>query len=198
MFFRETRVDGRRFGGRWVAEQGGVELEHRLPVVAGLRKGGDGFRTLADGKPWEVRISVGSASSDWLSVANVIAQNLAAVGVKARVDSKDWAVVVAGYEDGSFDTGIVWSNGGATPYQYYRGTMATATVKKTGDKATENYHRFGDPAADKALAAFASTSDEAAQKPAAEASRRAAAGRPSRGRSCGGTGTAAGTGRPRP
>ncbi|MBC9824173.1 ABC transporter substrate-binding protein [Terrabacter sp. MAHUQ-38] len=135
--------------------------------AAGLPKGGDGFRTLTDGKPWEVRISVGSASSDWLSVANVIAQNLAAVGVKARVDSKDWAVVVAGYEDGSFDTGIVWSNGGPTPYQYYRGVMSTETVKKAGEKATENYHRFGDAAADKALAAFAATSDESAQKQAA-------------------------------
>ena len=50
--------------------------------------------------PFEFKISVGATSSDWLSVANVISQNLAEVGVTAKVDSPDWAAVVAGYENG--------------------------------------------------------------------------------------------------
>jgi len=74
--------------------------------------------------------------------------------------------VVAGYEDGSFDTGIVWSNNGPTPYHFYHGAMSTQTVKPVGEQAFENYHRFGSSEADALLEAFASTTDEAEQQQA--------------------------------
>ncbi|MFE1268073.1 ABC transporter substrate-binding protein [Streptomyces sp. NPDC058758] len=131
--------------------------------AAGYKAGGDGKRTRKDGKPLTLDISVGSASSDWISVANIIKQNLAEVGVTATVKSPDWSAVVASYEDGSFDSGIVWSGNGATPYEFYRGAMAKATVKPVGEKATENYHRFGDPKADALIDAFAA-GDAATQK----------------------------------
>lgn len=140
-----------------------VDAANALLDKAGYPKSKNGVRTLHDGKPFSFKISVGSASSDWLSVANIIAQNLKDVGVKAKVDSPDWSAVVAGYEDGSFDSGVVWSNNAATPYEYYRGVMSTKTVMPVGKKATQNYHRFGVPAADKLLAQFAAASDHAAQ-----------------------------------
>ena len=107
-----------------------------------------------------------STSSDWLSVANIISQNLADVGVKAKVNSPDWSAVVAGYEDGSFDTGIVWSNMAPTPYQFYRGVMSTETVKPVGEQAIQNYHRFGVQEADTLLGEFAAATDEASQRQA--------------------------------
>ena len=61
----------------------------------------------------------------------------------ATVNSPDWSAVVAGYEDGSFDSGIVWSNNAPTPYQYYRGVMSTETVQPVGEQTFQNYHRFG-------------------------------------------------------
>lgn len=61
-----------------------VEKANELLDKAGYPKGADGKRTMKDGKPFEFEISVGATSSDWLSVANVIAQNLAEVGVTAR------------------------------------------------------------------------------------------------------------------
>lgn len=134
--------------------------------AAGYTKGSDGVRRLKDGSPFEFDISVGSTSSDWLSVANIITQNVAEIGVRANVDSPDWAAVVAGYEDGSFDTGIVWSNNGPTPYHFYHGAMSTQTVKPVGEQAFENYHRFGSSEADALLEAFASTTDEAEQQQA--------------------------------
>jgi len=130
---------------------------------AGYPQGADGTRTLPDGSPFAFDISVGSASSDWLSVANIISQNLAEIGVTATVNSPDWSAVVAGYEDGSFDSGIVWSNNAPTPYQYYRGVMSTATVLPVGEQAFQNYHRFGLPAADDLLAQFAASGDDAEQ-----------------------------------
>jgi peptide/nickel transport system substrate-binding protein len=63
---------------------------------------------------------------------------------------------------------IGWSNGGATPLTYYRGQMATTTVKPVGEVAEQNWHRFGLPEADDLLQQFASTSDQAEQKTIAE------------------------------
>jgi peptide/nickel transport system substrate-binding protein len=141
-----------------------VEAANALLDEAGYPRGGDGIRTLEDGSPFTATISVGSTSSDWLSVAEIISQNLAEIGVEASVDSPDWSAVVAGYEDGSFDTGIVWSNNAPTPYQFYRGVMSTATVKPVGEQTFENYHRFGDEQADALLDELAATTDEDAQR----------------------------------
>ena len=137
-----------------------VDEANKLLDKAGYPKGADGKRTLKDGKPFEFKISVGAASSDWLSVANVIAQNLAEVGVTAKVDSPDWAAVVAGYETGDFDSGIVWSANDPSPYKYFAGMMGTSTVKPVGEKTFENYHRFGDAKADALLTEFAAAADE--------------------------------------
>jgi peptide/nickel transport system substrate-binding protein len=141
-----------------------VQKANELLDKAGYAKGADGKRTLKDGKPFEFEISVGASSSDWLSVANVIAQNLAEVGVTAKVESPDWAAVVAGYETGDFDSGIVWSANDPSPYKYFNAAMGTATVKPVGTKTFDNYHRFGDAEADALLAEFAAESDESKQK----------------------------------
>ena len=125
----------------WTARD--VDGANALLDQAGYAKDADGTRTLPDGSPFAFDISVGSTSSDWLSVANIISQNLADVGVNAKVNSPDWSAVVASYEDGSFDTGIVWSNAAPTPYQYYRGVMSTETVAPVGEQTFQNYHRFG-------------------------------------------------------
>ncbi|MFG2629527.1 ABC transporter substrate-binding protein [Streptomyces sp. NPDC048473] len=135
---------------------------------AGYKKGPDGKRKLKNGKPFTFSISVGSASSDWLSVANIIKQNLDGIGVTAKVKSPDWAAVVSGYETGDYDTGIVWSDNGATPFQFYRTTMGTESVKPVGTKAVSNYHRFGDKKADTLLDRFAAAPDEAGQRRAVD------------------------------
>ncbi|WP_427117210.1 ABC transporter substrate-binding protein [Pseudarthrobacter scleromae] len=141
-----------------------VQKANELLDKAGYPKGADGKRTLKDGEPFEFKISVGASSSDWLSVANVIAQNLAEVGVTAKVESPDWAAVVAGYETGDFDSGIVWSANDPSPYKYFNSSMGTATVKPVGTKTFDNYHRFGDTTADALLAEFAAEADESKQK----------------------------------
>lgn len=130
---------------------------------AGYVAGADGQRTTPDGQPFAFDISVGSTSSDWLSVANIIAQNLGELGIEASVDSPDWASVVAGYETGEFETGIVWSAAAPTPYQFYRNVMSTESVQPVGEQTFDNYHRFGTAEADALLAEFAAASDEAGQ-----------------------------------
>ncbi|GAA4192564.1 ABC transporter substrate-binding protein [Microbacterium oryzae] len=130
---------------------------------AGFEAGADGKRTTPDGEPFAFKISVGSTSTDWLSVANIISQDLADIGVTATVDAPDWAAVTAAYEQGTFDTGIVWSDNAPTPYQYYRSLMSSETLKPVGEQTFSNYHRFSDPQADELLDRFSAASDETAQ-----------------------------------
>lgn len=125
----------------------------------GFTAGADGARSTPDGDPFTFDISVGSTSSDWLSVANIISQNLADIGIRASVDSPDWASVVAAYESGDFDTGIVWSANEPSPYQYFRTLMSPETVTDIGDQTFENYHRFGDDRADALLDDLAAASE---------------------------------------
>ena len=156
--WRDAAVaDSCAWTGRDLAEAG------KLLDAAGITLGADGLRVLPDGSPFEFDFSVGSTSSDWVSVGNVISQNLADLGVTVNVAARDWAEVVSSYENGTFESGIVWSNNAPTPYQFYRGIMSTETVKPTGEQTFENYHRYGSAEADALLAEFAATSDEGEQ-----------------------------------
>lgn len=140
-----------------------LDAAGELLDAAGITRGADGTRVLPDGSPFAFDFSVGSTSSDWVSVGNVISQNLAELGVTVTVAARDWAEVSASYENGTFDSGIVWSNNAPTPYQFYRGVMSTETVKPVGEQTFENYHRYGSAEADALLAQFAATSDEEQQ-----------------------------------
>ena len=131
--------------------------------AAGYRLGADSKRLGLDGKPLALTISVGSTSSDWVSVAQIIVQNLADVGISATIDSPDWSEVTAALETGTFETAVCWSSLGATPYTYYEATMSTQKVKPIGTHALENYHRFGDEQATALLSQFAATTDQARQ-----------------------------------
>ena len=131
--------------------------------AAGYTLGTDSKRLGLDGKPLALTISVGSTSSDWVSVAQIIVQNLADVGISATIDSPDWSEVTAALETGTFETAVCWSSLGATPYTYYEATMSTQKVKPIGTHALENYHRFGDEQATALLSQFAATTDQARQ-----------------------------------
>lgn len=141
-----------------------VDGAGKLLDAAGITVGADGKRVLPGGAPFAFDFSVGATSSDWVSVGNVIAQNLAELGVTVTVSARDWAEVNSTYQNGTFDSGIVWSNNAPTPYQFYRGVMSTGTVKPVGEQSFDNFHRYGNPQADALLAQFAATADEAQQK----------------------------------
>ena len=131
--------------------------------AAGYTLGADSKRLGLDGKPLTLTIQVGSTSSDWLSVARIIVQNLADIGISATIDSPDWSEVTAALETGTFETAVCWSSLGATPYTYYEATMSTQKVKPIGTHALENYHRFGDEQATALLSRFAAATDQAGQ-----------------------------------
>ncbi|MCC6619874.1 MAG: ABC transporter substrate-binding protein [Deltaproteobacteria bacterium] len=131
---------------------------------AGLRRDPDGLVLGPDGAPLELSLIVVSGWSDWVRAAQVIARDLAAIGVTVRVRTLDFSPWFEKVQTGDFDLAIGWSNEGATPYAFYRWLMSSGTLKPLGQAAAGNWHRFASPEADRLLAAFEQTTDEAEQR----------------------------------
>jgi peptide/nickel transport system substrate-binding protein len=127
---------------------------------AGYKVGADGMRVAPDGQPVAFTIGVGSASTDWISVAQVISDDLAKVGISAKLKVQDWSQINQALFGGTFTGNIAWSQAGITPYDYYRSAMSCTTVKPVGKDATQNFQRFCSKEADALLDQFAATSSE--------------------------------------
>jgi peptide/nickel transport system substrate-binding protein len=147
--------------GTWV--QMDVDAANKLLDDAGLAKDGD-WRKLPDGTPMEYDINVVSGWTDWVSSCQIMAKNFEKVGIKATVQTYDFSAWFDRVQKGDFDLSIGWSSQGATPMNFYRGSMSKLTAKPIGELGAENWHRYTNEQADTLLEQFAATSDEAEQK----------------------------------
>jgi peptide/nickel transport system substrate-binding protein len=147
--------------GDWVR----FDVAHASALLdsAGLRRGPDGRRRLADGRPWSCEILVVAGWSDWVRACQVMARGLRGLGIDATVRTYDFSAWFQHVEEGTFDLSLGWTFEGPTPYTFYRWLMASATVKPVGQVSIGNWHRYGSPAADQALAAFETETDPARQ-----------------------------------
>lgn len=136
---------------------------NELLDAAGLAKAGD-IRALPDGTPMSYDINVVSGWSDWVSTVQIIAQNLKAIGIDAKVQTYDFSAFFDILQKGEFDLTIWSGSGGPTPFNYYRAAMSSVMVVPVGEMAADNYHRYASAEADTLLSQFAATSDEAEQK----------------------------------
>jgi peptide/nickel transport system substrate-binding protein len=145
-----------------------IEKANAALDAAGLTKGADGIRANADGTPLKYEINVVSGWTDWVSACEIMAQNLKEVGIDATVKTYDFSAWVDKVNKGEFDMSIGWSSSGATPINFYRGQMSSATLKPVGEVANENWQRYVSPDMDKLIEEFSATSDPAEQKAVAE------------------------------
>jgi peptide/nickel transport system substrate-binding protein len=142
-------------GKAWVTRD--VDAANKLLDDAGLVKDGD-VRTTKDGKKMEYDLLVVTGWSDWVSSVQIISQNLEDIGIKATVTPMDFAAWIEKVQKGDFNLSIGWASGGATPLNFYRGIMGSATLNPVGQLSNENWHRYSNKEADAALAELASTS----------------------------------------
>jgi peptide/nickel transport system substrate-binding protein len=140
-----------------------VEAANALLDEGGYALDGD-VRKLPDGTAMEYDLNVVTGWSDWVSACEIMAQNLAEIGIKATVQPYDVAAWQERVQLGDFDLSIGWSSQGATALNFYRGVMSSESLQPVGEVATENWQRYVAEGADELLSAFAATSDEAEQK----------------------------------
>jgi peptide/nickel transport system substrate-binding protein len=131
-----------------------VDRANALLDDAGLSWGPDGVRLLPDGTPLKYDLLVVSGWSDWVRASQVISRGLGEIGVDASVRTYDFGAWFQRVQEGDFDLSIGWSLEGPTPWVFYRTLMSSASVEPIGANAGANWHRYGSPAADAALAEF--------------------------------------------
>jgi len=138
--------------GTWVRHD--VVAANALLDEAGHPRGEDGVR-------FGFQILVPSGFSDWMRAAQVMAHGFAEVGIEAKVKTYDFNTWYEKVQNGEFTVTLGWSEVHETPYGLYRGLMSTHTVAPVGELGVENWHRYGDPRADRLLADLARTRDPA-------------------------------------
>lgn len=147
--------------GDWVMLD--PERAGRMLDEAGFPAGKDGVRVDAEGEPLRFTVLTVAGWSDWMRAAQVIARNLSAIGIDARVVTADFNAWFDSVQRGTFDLALGWSTQGPTPYLFYRDLLGTSTLRPLGEAAQGNWHRYGSARADELLAAMEATSDPAAQ-----------------------------------
>jgi peptide/nickel transport system substrate-binding protein len=140
---------------------------------AGFRRGLDGIRLLADGRPWKYEILTVSGWSDWVRATQVIARGFREIGIDASVRTYDFSAWFQRVQEGDFDLTLGWSFEGPTPYLFYRWLMSSTTVGPVGVASMGNWHRYGSASADSVLAAFEREADPVKLKQLSDALQRA-------------------------
>lgn len=122
-----------------------------------------------DGQPLPTfSILVGAGWTDFITMAQVISQNLQAIGISSSIQQENWGSYSRGLQSGTYDMAISWGWGdGATPYFLYNRSLSPEfSADEIGELADSNMSRFADPTVTKALARFRQSNDHAVQKKA--------------------------------
>lgn len=128
----------------------------------GYAKGSDGIYA-KNGKKLSFNLNVVTGWTDWVTDCQIMANNLKAVGIEAKVNALSYGDYIAQQNNGSFDMAISWTNVGPDPYYLYYNTLSSTLSAPVGQNAVSNWERWTDPTTDKLIQDFATTNDKAAQ-----------------------------------
>ncbi|MGH2478573.1 MAG: ABC transporter substrate-binding protein, partial [Ktedonobacteraceae bacterium] len=140
------------------ASQAGQTLERD-----GWSRGSDGFYA-RHGQQLAFTIDVVSGYTDYVADCQVMVKDLQAAGINATVNAMSNDAFTNALQNGAYDTGILWTNPGPTPYYIYDGLLRSTNSAPIGQSAPSNYERWMDPATDALLDQYAASTDPATQK----------------------------------
>lgn len=132
---------------------------------AGYKKDANGKLLDKAGQPIEFTFLVQNGWVDWIQAAQIVQQNLNALGMTVNVQTPAPENVENERALGNFDLVFAVHGGSCSMYEnfYVFGSPQSAPV---GEKATINYVRFENPEMDKLIDQLRQSPDEAAQKQA--------------------------------
>ena len=125
---------------------------------AGYKKGSDGIFVSPEGKKLSFTLQTVSGWTDWATMAQLISQELKAVGIDVKVQQPDQAAYTTNVTGGNYELAISWTNSGPDPFKQYQDML--------NSHGGWNLEKWNDPKTDEALKTFQGTSDEAKQKEA--------------------------------
>jgi peptide/nickel transport system substrate-binding protein len=111
------------------------------------------------------KILTGAGWGDFLSISQTVSQELTSIGISTTIDQEPWTTYFPEMQDGTFDLGLSWSNGGGpTPYYIYYYLLSSATSAATGSTASTNWERYTPADIQTALASYNATTNPTTQK----------------------------------
>jgi len=138
----------------------------QLMESAGYKKGSDGIYVGADGKKLSFNINVVTGWSDWVTICQMINSQLKAIGIEANVTALSYNSYINDLNMGNFDLSIGSFSSGPTPFYTFNNMLSKTKTAPVGQLAVSNFERWMDPATDKLLDQYATTTDPNAQKQA--------------------------------
>lgn len=135
-------------------------------TAAGYKKNAGGQRLGKDGKPLPtLKILVGSGWTDFITMAQVIGENLKPLGISTSIDQQVFASYAGSFQTANFDMGVSWGWGaGPTPYNLYYQSFSPEFSAPVGKTASSNLSHYTNPALTAAIDGFSATSALASQK----------------------------------
>jgi len=141
------------------AVEAGTWVDHDV-AAANAMLDEAGFPRNEEGIRFDFEIVVPSGFSDWMRAAQVMCHGFREIGVDAKVKTYDFNTWYEKVQNGEFQVSLGWSEVHESPYGLYRGLMSTKTVAAIGETGVENWHRYGNPRADRLLATLSRTRDD--------------------------------------
>lgn len=140
----------------------------KLLTDSGYTYASDGTLKDKTGKPVTITLTDPAGWSDYQTDLAIIASNFQQIGIKATIDKANENAWTSNIAKGNFQAAMHWTNGGATPYDFYQNIMGTGDqLKPIGTEANSgNYGRFNDPAAQTALTQYSNAADDATRQKA--------------------------------
>jgi peptide/nickel transport system substrate-binding protein len=117
-----------------------------------------------DGDAVTFTLQVPQGWSDYVTGITLISDEVKALGIDAKVETPDVDTWWAAKGTGDFQAVLHWTDTGLTPWDIYSDSMDGSRFLPIGQQSEAfNFGRFNDPDVTKALADYASASDDAAR-----------------------------------
>ena len=108
-----------------------------------------GKLTGPDGKQVTMTIITPNGFTDWLQGAQVIQQELGALGIAASIQTPQYAAYYSDLQTGHFDAAIGAFGGTGSPYLDLNALLNSSLAAKVGQPAASNFERYASPARQK-------------------------------------------------
>ena len=134
-----------------------------LLAKAGYKKAGSKLLG-KDGKPIEFTFLVQNGWTDWIQAAQIVQQNLHALGMTVNVQTPSPDQVEAQRSVGNFDLTFAVHGGSCSMYDNYHDMFYSKASAPIGQKALSNYIRWEDPKTDALIDQLQRSTDISSQK----------------------------------
>jgi peptide/nickel transport system substrate-binding protein len=132
--------------------------------AAGFTKGPGGVDVNKSGQKLSFTVINIGGYSDWVASMQVIQQELQAVGIKLTADNLSQNDFLTSLYNGKYQLAYNAQPGGPSPYYELRQWLYGPNSAPIGKQASSNWERYKNPATDKLINSYATTTSTTAQR----------------------------------